>query len=116
MDRFIDAGTNVVSDLHIFRREPTPHPMRLKIRMQAMGQRLVLAGVADEDRMVLNRQHCCTAPSIDLFIGQANSAQKMQGTAILRQLNGGQVNSRWTFMEDLCQSLCWAEVDAQEGC
>jgi hypothetical protein len=76
--------------------------MIMEVGMQAVGQCLVFAGVADEDGIVLNRQHRRRAPSIDLLIGQANAAQEMQLTAILGQLKRRQVDSRWTTMIDLC--------------
>jgi hypothetical protein len=59
-DRLVDGVDDPGADRHIVRREPAPHALVLEISVEAVGELLVLARIADEagkelDRLVQQR-------------------------------------------------------------
>src|SRR5579859_1453433 len=92
MNRFVDASADLVANLQVFGSEPATHALVLQICMQAMGQYIILAGVADENSVVLDRMHHGGAPEVDPLIRDTSFTQKVQSAAVLRKLDRVQFN------------------------
>ncbi len=60
--------------------------------MEPLGQQCIVAGIADEDRVVLNRVHHLSSIDVDPLVGHACTTQEVQGAPILGELNRVEVN------------------------
>src|SRR5439155_1594890 len=54
-DGLVDRVEDLGADPHVLRREPAADALGLKVGVQPAGEGVVLAGVADEARVVLDR-------------------------------------------------------------
>jgi hypothetical protein len=54
-DGFINPGAEPVTYFHVFWGKPAPHALVLEIRIEAFGEGVVLARIADEAGVELER-------------------------------------------------------------
>ena len=53
-DGFIDAPPELIADLEVFWREPAAHVVGLQVVIEAAGEVLILAGIADEAAIIFD--------------------------------------------------------------
>src|SRR5262249_13570596 len=86
MDSLVDASADLITDLHILWREPATDTIGLEICIQTASKRVVLAGVANEHRVILDRMHHSGPPEVNPFVRYTCAMEKMEGAAILRKV------------------------------
>ena len=77
-DRSIERIENFVADRQIVRCEPAAYPAILQVGMEAMGEFVVLAGVADEAGIVLDGLVQKRRQVINQVVRQADAAKKRE--------------------------------------
>src|SRR3954454_9886551 len=95
------------------RREPAAHALVLEVGVKAVGELLVLARIADEAGVELDRLVQQRWQVVDQVVWQADAAQEGQGQRT-RTLQGLMVDGARAVMQASFQSLCPRQIGIPE--
>src|SRR4051812_11503969 len=112
-DRLVDGVDDLGADRHVVRREPAAHAFVLEIGVEAVGELLVLARIADEAGEELDRLVQQRGQVVDQVIRQADTAQEGEGQWT-RALQGSMVDGAWSSMLAGFQALCPHQIGISE--
>jgi hypothetical protein len=79
MNGGINTGAELIPNLHIFGRIPTPYALVLQIRMEAFGKGVVLTRVADKAGVELEGLAKQRGQIVNQRIWQTTAPEKGQG-------------------------------------
>jgi hypothetical protein len=112
----IDALSDLVADLHIFRGKPATYAFALQISIQPFSKLLVTAGIANKAGVVLNGMSNQGVHIGEEVLWHTGFAQKCFGNAPLGAVDGINAYARWAVMLYCLQSLHGAQIDVSELC
>jgi len=87
-NRRIYTMPDLVTNLHIFGSKPTTHAFALQISVQTLGTVVIVAAIADEAGVVLDRTVHQRTSRADEGLRQTDPAKKHLGNSALRALQG----------------------------
>ena len=109
----IDHRVRAVADLHVFGVPPAAHVVLLQVHVQPVDERLVLARVADEAGVELDRLAVPRRVEVDEVVGQAAAAQERR-RQIARLLDGAVVDGARTQVLHRFETLRPRQVGVRE--
>src|SRR5260370_25545553 len=112
----IDAVSDLVSNLHIFRGKPAAYAFALQVGIQPVGKLLVTAGMANKAGLVLDGTGNKGAHIGEEVFWHTGFAQKAFGNVPLGAIDGIDANARWALMFYCLQSPHSTQIDTIELC
>src|SRR6266702_3425348 len=115
-DRLVNAMFEFVSDFQIFRGIPAAHAFGLQVGIEAFDKLLVLAGIANKARVVLDGVVNQGAGIGNEGIGEAGLAQEGLGDVSFRPQERICPNGRRAMMVYCFQSFHGSQVNISKDC
>src|SRR5436190_18156199 len=84
--------------------------------MMPTCQCLILTGIADEQRVIVDGMHHMSTVVFDPFVRDAGTTEKMECVAVLGKLYCVQLDDRWTPMIDFNESFDRTQIIVSEDC
>jgi len=109
-DSFINACADVLAPFQVFRCKPAAHIVALQVSIQAFGEGLVFAGIADKAGVVLNRLVHERVHILDEAIGCTSSTKELFWNMASRQKDGIDAQVRWSIMPYRFKSFYLSQV------
>src|SRR5260221_366184 len=112
----IDALSDLVSNLHIFRGKPAAYACALQVGIQPVGKLLVTAGIANKAGVILNGMGNQGAHIGEEVLLHNGVTQKCFGNVSPGEVDRINTDTRWAFMLYRLKSSHGAQIDTSELC